>query len=68
MAVTKAHIRASAKYDKKAYDKIQISLRKDSALNANAIREHAAKKGESVNSFLLRAIGETITIDTLKRT
>ncbi|MEG1562559.1 MAG: hypothetical protein RR365_02340 [Bacteroides sp.] len=66
MAQSKAHIEANTRYNKKAYDRIELKLRKDSSLNGDAIKTHAESKGESVNGFLLRAVAETIEND--KRT
>ena len=63
MAQSKAHIDATGRYEKKAYDKILLRIRKDSAVNGDVIRAHAESRGESVNGFLLRAITETIERD-----
>ncbi len=63
MPVSEAKVKANARYDAKAYDKILLRMRKDSELNGDAIRTHAEARGESVNGFLLRAVAETITRD-----
>ena len=63
MAQSKAHMEATGRYEKKAYDKILLRIRKDADLNADAIRAYAASKGESVNAFLLRAVAETMERD-----
>ena len=63
MAQSKAHIDATGRYEKKAYDKILLRIRKDSAVNGDVIRTHAESRGESVNGFLLRAVTETIERD-----
>ena len=63
MAQSKAHMEATGRYEKKAYDKILLRIRKDAGLNADAIRAYAASKGESVNAFLLRAVAETMERD-----
>jgi len=63
MAQSKAHIEATGRYEKKAYDKILLRLRKDTDLNGDVIRTHAEARGESVNSFLLRAVAEAIERD-----
>lgn len=63
MAQSKAHMEATGRYNKKAYDRIELKLRKDSELNGNLIRAHAESKKESVNGFLTRAVMETIKRD-----
>lgn len=63
MAQSKAHMEATGRYNKKAYDRIELKLRKDSELNGNVIRAHAESKKESVNGFLTRAVLETIRRD-----
>lgn len=63
MAQSKAHMEATGRYEKKAYDKILLRIRKDADLNADAIRAYAASRGESVNAFLLRAVAETVKRD-----
>ena len=63
MAQSKAHMEATGRYEKKAYDKILLRIRKDADLNADAIRAYAASRGESVNAFLLRAVAETMERD-----
>lgn len=60
---SEAHIAATGRYEKKAYDKILLRLRKDAALNGDTIRAYAERKGESVNSFILRAVAEAIERD-----
>jgi len=66
MAQSKAHIAANNRYEKKAYDKISLRLRKDSDINGDIIRIHAETRGESVNSFLKRAVIETMQRDNAK--
>lgn len=66
MSQTKAHIEATGRYEKKAYDKILLRIRKDAGLNGDVIRTHAEAMGESVNSFLLRAVAEAIERDNAK--
>ena len=55
MAQTKAHMEATTRYNKKAYDRIELKLRKDAEINGDVLRTHAEAMGESVNAFLLRA-------------
>ena len=63
MAKTEAQMRATSKYDRKTYDYITMTVRKDSEINGNVIRAHAESMGESLNGFLLRAVTETIERD-----
>lgn len=63
MAKSDAQIRANAKWERKAYDKILLRLRKDSELNGDALRQYAESRGESTNSFIIRAIKETMARD-----
>ena len=66
MAVSDAKKRANKKYDTKAYDYISFDVRKDSEINAEVIRAHAIKMGESLNKFYHRAVAETIQRDNTK--
>lgn len=56
----KASTRAHNKYNAKAYDRVNLTLPKG---NKEAIKAHAAARGESVNGFISRAIGETMERD-----
>lgn len=60
MAVTKAHIKATNKYNAKAYDSLRIVVKKG---RKKDIQTHAAKRGESINAFVGRAIDETMARD-----
>ena len=62
MAQTEAQLRASKKYQSK-FDKVQIRVPHE---EKNVIDAHAEKMGESVNSFVRRAIAETMERDNLK--
>ncbi|MBQ9385217.1 MAG: hypothetical protein IJT87_13380 [Ruminiclostridium sp.] len=53
MTTTKAHIRASAKYNKANYAEIKLYVKKDEKETIKAI---AAEQGMSVNSFITTAI------------
>ncbi len=66
MPASEAKIKANAKYNKKAYERVAFDVRRDAKINADYIRTHAASKGESVNSFLKRAVTETIERDNIK--
>lgn len=67
MPASEAKIKANTRYNKKAYDRIELKLRKDSKINGDFIRAHAEAGGESVNGFLLRAAIETIERDNISR-
>lgn len=53
MAVSKAQIKATAKYEAKAYDKTLIRLPKG---RLDEVRAHIEPAGESLNGFIGRAI------------
>lgn len=57
MAVSKAQQKAVNKYMAANYDRINLTVEKG---RKELIKEHADRKGESVNSFINRAINETI--------
>lgn len=60
---SQAKINANERYNKKAYDRIHLSVRKDADINGDVIRAHAEARGESVNAFLLRAVMEAMERD-----
>ena len=53
-------MRASRKYNEKAYDRIELKVTKG---KKPELKAHAESKGESLNSFINRAIDETIERD-----
>lgn len=57
MAVSKANQRAVNKYVKNNYDRINVTMPKG---KKDTIQAHAAAQGESVNSFINRAIDQTM--------
>jgi len=57
---TEARRKASAKYLKESVEDIRIRVPKG---DKSRIQAHAAKMGESTNSFIKRAIDETIEAD-----
>lgn len=61
MAVSEAQKKASVKYLEKL-DEIRIRMPKG---KKEIIQAHAAKKGESVNGFINRAVSETIERDKI---
>lgn len=66
MVASEAQIRANAKYNKKTYEQIKFTVRRDADINGDYIRAHAAEQGESMNGFLKRAVAETIERDRQK--
>lgn len=60
MPTTKASQRAVAKYTRENYDRINVTVPKG---QREEIKTHAEKQGESVNTFIRRAIDETIERD-----
>ncbi len=65
MATTKAQQKAVDKYVKANYDRIEFKAPKGRKAE---IKAHAEAYGESVNSFIGRAIKETMERDKLTRT
>lgn len=53
MAVSKAHQRATEKYDKKAYDRILVKFPKGT-------KERIQASGETVNGFINRAVADKL--------
>lgn len=63
MTISKAQMKATAKYMKNNYDEIKIRVPKgDKAI----IKAHADDRGESVNEFIKRAITEAMQADKKK--
>lgn len=56
---------ADARYNKKTYERIAFDVRRDAEINGDKIRAHAAARGESVNSFIKRAVAETMERDNI---
>lgn len=56
----KASTKAQNKYISKAYDRINLTMPKG---KKDTVQTHAAQRGESVNSFINRAIDEAIERD-----
>ena len=57
MALTEAQKKANAEYIAKAYDRIELKVKKG---RKDLIKAHAESKGESINGFVNRAINETM--------
>ena len=57
MPLSEARKRANAKYNQKAYDRIEVKVKKG---KKEEIREFAESQGESINAFINRAIAEAM--------
>ena len=60
MPKTKAQIAANRRYNAKAYDRLEISVKKG---EKDTLKTHAESRGESLNGFVNRAIAETMERD-----
>lgn len=60
MPMSDAHIRASRKYNEKAYDRIELKVPKG---RKTAIQAVAETKGESLNGYVSKAIDERMDRD-----
>lgn len=62
MPQSAAHIRATTRFESKAYDKITLRLRKDrpdpSGLSRDSIQAAADAEGKSINAYILEAVKE----------
>ena len=63
MARSESQVNADVKCNKKAYERIPFDVRRDADITGDVIRAHAATMGESLNSFLKRAVAETMERD-----
>ena len=61
MATSKAAQRAVNKYMRENYDRVNRTMPKG---KKDAVQIHAAQRGESVNSFINRAIDEAMNRDS----
>lgn len=64
--VSKAHIKATTKYESKAYDKVLLRIRKDGELTREDITAAATAAGESLNEYILNSIRERMNNTTAK--
>ncbi len=64
MAVSKAQQKATAKYVKQNYDRIEVKVSKGLKAEFSA---HADTRGESLNAFIGRAMMETMERDTSQK-
>lgn len=63
MTVSKKQQASVTKYVKTHYDRISVTVKQG---KLQIIKDHAQEQGESVNSFVNRAIDETIERDNQK--
>lgn len=63
MPASKAHIKATTKYESKAYDKITFRVRKDGELSKDNITAYAEKVGESLNAYIYEAVRQRMERD-----
>ena len=61
--VSKAQQKAVNKYVKNNYDRINVTFPKG---QKEKLKEHAKKQNESVNSFIIRSVSETMARDNAK--
>jgi len=57
MPLSEARKRANAKYNQKAYDRVELKVKKG---KKEEIRLFAESRGESLNAFINRAIAEAM--------
>ena len=60
MAISKSQQKATSKYVKNNYDRLEVKVPKG---EKEIIQAHAQERGESVNGFIARAIKETMDRD-----
>lgn len=65
MSISKAQQKATAKYVKQNYDRIEVKVPKG---DKEALQAHAQAQGESLNKFINRAISEQMARDGIKGT
>ncbi len=63
MAKSQAKAAADMRYNRKTYERIAFDVRRDAEINGDKIRAHVAAQGESVNSFIKRAVAEAMARD-----
>ena len=64
MSISKAQQKATAKYVKANYDRVEAKFPKGRKAELQA---HAEKQGESLNGFIVRAVDEAIERDNDKK-
>ena len=61
MSISKAQQKATAKYVRQNYDRIEVTVPKG---DKEVLQAHAQAQGESLNKFINRAITEQMVRDT----
>ena len=61
MTISEAQKRAVAKYNAKAYDRIELKVQKG---KKDVISEIASQQGESINGYTKKALKDKIKADT----
>lgn len=61
MSISKAQQKATAKYVRQNYDRIEVKVPKG---DKEVLQAHAQAQGESLNKFINRAINEQMVRDT----
>jgi uncharacterized protein (DUF1778 family) len=56
MPVSRAHAKATAKWEAKALDKVCLRIRKDGDTTRDRIQDAATAAGESLNAYILEAV------------
>jgi len=59
--ISESQRKAVRKYNEKSYDRLEITVKKG---GKEELQAHAAKRGESLNGFVNRAIYEAVERDT----
>ena len=59
-----AKTKAQNKYIAKAYDRVNLTLKKDSDINKDAVQAAADKAGESLNGYITTAVAQRMERDT----
>ena len=60
MPASKAHIAATGRYEKKAYDKVLLRIRKDTEPTRETITKAAEAAGMSLNAYVMEAVKEKL--------
>ena len=63
MPVSKAHMEATRRFEKKAYERIAFNIRRDAEVSGDVIRRYAESKNLSVNALIRVTLEERIRND-----
>lgn len=64
MPASAAKMKAQNKWIAKAYDRVNLLIRKDGEITKSEIQEHASAKGESLTQYILEAVRMRIEHET----